>query len=357
MEQLRQEKIEAVKFIAPGPGRLSRSEKKINVPSQVLLNTKAKEIQVKLSEQGKFVTWQEIIYELLEFYGCQHVGELGLSQVDNLEAINQLLRLQRRIDTFVIAYESRVPLITILDLEKLICSDYNFNLDRMNSKINSFNKITKFEELFLGPLIKNQLVRRIFHIEDEIKSIKQMKPVKGSDVLKLLVSYLRDNDLWGAKVKQNEFEAFIAKRYLATNIKNLGVKITNIGNLIGSLKSTQHLYAEAMKANRQGMEDEFKVVIENEREWLYKQLNEKLALYNQHFEAMHRNATTNTSLTGIGNNFSQQQFNSSLSYLKMDSADLIHDLLKLYEKMLDRNELNNIKPFLSSLQNNTYLRG
>jgi hypothetical protein len=349
MEQLRQERIDQIKFVSP-----VRVYKKPNVPSKMLLSNKAREIQQKLSEQGKFVTWQEIIYETLELYpGCQHVGDLGLNQADNLDVINELLRLQRRVDTFMIAYESRVPLITIKDAEKLICTDQNFHMERMNPGASAYNRIEKFEDLFLGPLIKNQLVRRMFHIEDDITNIKQMKPISSSEVLKCLANYLRDNELWSAKVKQNDFETHLCSKQSVKSIKMLGIKITNIGMLIGSLKSVQHLYSDSLKSIRQSIDEDFRQVVENEKTWLFKQLNDKLTAYNQKF--------SETSISGYSVNADSppmvQQYNSSLTYLKTDSTSIIQDLLGLYEKLFDRGDLNNVKPFLNALKNTPYLKG
>ena len=122
----KQETIEQMKFMAPK--RLKRP----NVPSRIILNTKAKEIQAKLSDQGKYVNWQEILYELCEMYNCQHIGELDLAQADHLEAIHELIRMQKRVDSFIITYDLRATCITLVDLEKTICSDYNYSQNKSN---------------------------------------------------------------------------------------------------------------------------------------------------------------------------------------------------------------------------------
>jgi len=92
-----------------------RPLKKPHVPTKPILEAKAYEIQRRLSDQGKYVLWQEIIYELLNQYeGCAHIGDLGLLQADHLQTINDLIRLQKRIDTFLIAYEVRLPCVTLI---------------------------------------------------------------------------------------------------------------------------------------------------------------------------------------------------------------------------------------------------
>lgn len=320
--------------------------KKPHVPSRQLLNSKAREIQTRLSEQGKFVTWQEIIHELLElYYDCNHLGDLGLSQADNLETIQELLRLQRRVDSLIIAYEARVPLLTIVDLEKLIVTDYNFNLDRQQQQYRSAKlKISKFEELFLGPLIKNLLVRRIFHLEDDVVSIKQLKPINATEVLKHLSNYLRDNNLWASKTKVSGFETYLVNKSNATSMKQIGVKITNIGALIGSLKTVQHFYSELLKTTRDKIEIDYKTLLSNEKMCVIKQMTERLELYKQ--RELDR---TSSGLVS--------QLSSNLAHLKQDSTELIIELVHLYDNLLDRKDCYTVKGFLNVFKTQTFLRG
>jgi len=127
----KQETIEQIKFVAPKRLKLP------NVPSTIILNTKAKEIQAKLSDQGKYVNWQEILYELCEMYNCQHIGELDLAQADHLEAIKDLIRLQKQVDSFIIMCDLRAPFITLVDLEKNICYNYNYIENKRNEKVST----------------------------------------------------------------------------------------------------------------------------------------------------------------------------------------------------------------------------
>lgn len=88
-EDIRAKQIDQVQFMCQQWQVLKRA----NVPSRAMLNTKCKEIQSILSEQGKYVTWQEVIYELLQRYeGCTHIGDLGFARCDQLEAIDELIR-------------------------------------------------------------------------------------------------------------------------------------------------------------------------------------------------------------------------------------------------------------------------
>lgn len=95
--------IQNIEFRSP-----VRPHKRPNVPNSSMLDQKARDIQCQLSERGKYVTWKEIIYELIRNYEhCSHIGDLGLYQADQLQTIKDLIRLQMRIDIFIILYESK----------------------------------------------------------------------------------------------------------------------------------------------------------------------------------------------------------------------------------------------------------
>jgi hypothetical protein len=266
LELNRNEKIDEIKFLAQ-----ERPFKKFNVPSKFTLNLKAKEIQIKLSEQSKYVNWKEIIYELLQHYECQHIGQLDLKQADQLETISTLIRLQKKIDTFIISYDSRVSCVCLTDLEDAICHDYNYAISKQNcSNVNSINtiqndqmKVNKFQDIHIGPLIKNQIIRQLFKIADNVTSIRQLKPIKLIDVMKNLHSFLEENSFWSKKVKDNEFEKYLVERYKVNSINDLCVKINNIGLLVGTIKSVQHIYSNSLKNGKRNLKilDEFFVFL------------------------------------------------------------------------------------------------
>ena len=245
-EQIRQENIDKISFTSP-----LRPYKRPNIPSKVILNNKAKEFQKVLSQQGKYVLWQDIIYELLNYYQCDHIGDLGILQADQLFTISDLLRLQKRIDTFLISYETRGPCMTLLDIEQSICKDYNYYISNLDSNITN---VTRFEDLYVGPLIKNQIVRQILKVPDQVRSIDQMKPIRMGQVFKHLENYLKEYDLWASKkVKQDDFEAYLVAKLKVKSIEFLGIKINSIALLIGSLKNVQHTYGNIFKEVRSKM--------------------------------------------------------------------------------------------------------
>lgn len=313
MEHLRAIEIGQVKFISQ-----DRFSKRSDATSKLVLNAKAREIQINLSKHGKYVSWAEVVYELLEAYQCEHIGELGLSQADNLEVISELIRVQKRIDNIIISSEIKVPFVCFLDLEQFIVNDYNHNAIRFN-----LQKIRDFDDLYVGPLIQNQIVRRIFQIPDNVNDKDQLKLITGSELLKYLVTYLRDNDLWSVKVKPNEFEDYLVKKLKVQRIQDLGVKIINLGIIIGSLKTVQHLYSENLKNVKLELETEIGSYYKNEKIYLLKKL---------------------------------ENFSSNERYLNTDSVQVVCDLLKLFENLLDKNEYYYINDFLGLIKESSYLR-
>lgn len=336
LEQIRLEQIEKMKFLAP-----ARPNRRPNVPSRAILNAKCKEIQARLSDQGKYVTWQEVVYELLQRYdGCSHIGDLGLAACDHLDAINELLRVQRRIDTLIIACEARMPYVTLTDLEQIICSDYNYFINNVRNNNNNSKqanpnpiKITTFEELNVGPLIKNQLVRQIFNLPSDVVSAKQLKPISGSELCKHLINYLREKEMWSKRIKDSDFEPYLWSKMKVSSQWVLAYRFFNIGQLVGSLKNVQHIYAESLKGVRASFETEFNVMFTNEKKWVLKQLTDRLAV-----------AKENRSVQ------------SALRYLETDSIDVIENLLGVFFKLLNKAEYKCIDEFLTTLKESVYLR-
>lgn len=251
LDQIRQDQIDTMAFISP-----QRPFKRPHVPSRAILNIRARDQQRLISEQGRYVFWQEVIYELLRQYNCEHIGDLGLVQADHLYAIGDLLRLQKRIDTFLISYECRSACVTLVDIERAICNDYNFYISNQtntangmaNGSNNVIQKVTRFDELFLGPLLKNQIVREIFKVPDEIRTVEQMKPLKLSSLFKHMEAFLKENNLWAErKVKQEDFERYLVTKLKVKSTAYLGVKINSIAQLIGSIKNVQYSYGDIFR--------------------------------------------------------------------------------------------------------------
>lgn len=319
LSQLRQEKIDQIKFNSP-----QRPFKRPHVPTKTILDAKAYEIQQKLSEQGKYVLWQEIIYELLiQYDGCQHIGDLGLAQADNLSTIYELIRLQRRVDTFIIQYEARLPCVCLAELEKSICSDYNYSITNTPTK----TKITRFEELFLGPLVRNQIICQMFDLNAEIKSIEQLKPIKLSNLLRHLEFYLNENDLWSSKkIKQAEFEAYLFAKLRVKSMAMLACRIKNVGSLIGSMKNVQYAYAQMLNETKLKFQEEYQKSLEHEVKSVMKMLSEKC-----------------------------NQFKLN-KYATKGSVELIDELITLFSGLFSKIEQSNVSLFLKSIQQANYLR-
>ncbi len=96
-----------------------------NIPTVIVLNEKTTEIRAEISDNGKYVTWKEIIYLRLTFYKCKHIGEFGLTHATHLETINELVRFQRKIDSFILEYNLTIIIFNIFNITNLkwLCVD------------------------------------------------------------------------------------------------------------------------------------------------------------------------------------------------------------------------------------------
>ena len=119
-------------------------------------------------------------------------------------------------------------------------------------------------------------MRQIFKYPDEITSVKQLKPLRLNDIIKELCSYLKDNDLWSKRVNIKDFEAYLLDLHKTKLDYMLSYKISNIGLMIGSLKSVQRLYSQAVNNVRDTLSSEFQCLFENEKKFLFNQLSERL---------------------------------------------------------------------------------
>ena len=321
-DEIRAEKVSQISFISPQRGSMRRA----NVPSKIILNMKAKDAQKTLSEQGKYVTWQEIIYELLVQYdSCVHIGDLGLDSVDQLQTISELIRLQKRIDNFLISFDYRSPCVTLLDLERVICNDYNFSISNLDQ--NKVNKVYRFQELMIGPLIKNQLIRQMLKIPDEVKSMEQMTSISTKDVFKSLESYLDEYELWTTKnIKQQDFEMFLVEQFNVKSLPFLGIKINNLNALIGSIKNAQHSNSEMLKQSRLRLAEELCNSLESGRKLILKKYGE---------------LKDETTLD---------------KYSKISSVMLIEELLALFENLYRPSEFNSVKDFFRFIKNDQVMR-
>jgi len=169
----------------------------------------------------------------------------------------------------------------------------------------------------------NQIIRQIFNLTEEIRSIEQMSPIRLISMLKHLENYLNENDLWSKKIKQVDFEAYLMNKLKVNSLSLLGIKINNIGMLIGSIKNVQYCYGQTLNEVKLKLADDWSQLLEKEKKILIKNLDEK-------FKSIYVN--------------------------KKSSIILIDDLIGCFEKLFNKIEMNNISSFLRTIQQTSYLR-
>ena len=201
-------------------------------------------------------------------------------------------------------------------------------------------------------------MRQIFKYPDEVTSVKQLKPISLSDLVKELCNYLRDNDLWSKKVNEKDFETYLVTKLKVTQPYMLSYKITNVGLMVGSLKSAQRLYGDALKDARALLSADFTTVFVNEKTFFFNQLNIRLAAYKNHeaqLTAMCLDPASRASNQALIDCL-QAQTVSRLGYLSATSTDIISEFLFLFENLMNKADFDYIKEFLNELKSHQFLR-
>ena len=137
--------------------------------------------------------------------------------------------------------------------------------------------ISRFDQLHIGPLVHNRIVRQLFGLDAAaITTGVQMKPLRFGELLRHLHAYLQESGAWSQRVQDEQFAAYLTTTCKCTYAE-LGVRLNNVGILVGTLKSVQHIYAEALRATKERLGAELMQLVENERALVVRRLGDKFA--------------------------------------------------------------------------------
>ena len=297
------------------------------VPSKEFLNARANEIRISISESGRYVIWNDIISELLKKYNVNQIGQLGLKYANELDSINNLIKLQNSINAFVACSERLLSFITLFELENMIAR----NCERK-----------AFSELYVGPLYKNEVVQKIFNLPPDFQVILQ---ITFGDLFTKLEKYLTEFRLWDKKVDKEKFIEYMMKEYDVDNKEKLGIKIVSIGLLIGTVKSCRRLHKEAKDYSLYTIETEIKRECDKHVTWLKTNLENKLSsLFNS---------------LSIDKEFGNHAtLYTRHGYVTTDCVQIIDSLMQEFLTIaVDKQDTITIINFLKRIKNNTTERG
>ena len=287
------------------------------IPSISILNEKAMEIRVEISENGTYVTWKGILYLLLKFYKCQHIGQFGLTHATHLETINELVRYQRKIDSFIIEYNLTISYATYYELEQSLCKYFN---------------ISSYSELNVGPLCENKLTRELFRLPDYVKTEDlNRNSITYLDLFRYLRKYLDEKQLWSIKnIQINEFESYLMEKI---DLEYLPVRINSLAIMIGVMKNVKRLYNDSYKKCEISFSNELKSLFENQREMIKNELIRKLNDLEK-----------------------KREVESQLYLISIEPDYLLNELLVMFELILNENDSEYLSDFLKTIKSHEYLK-
>ena len=112
-------------------------------------------------------------------------------------------------------------------------------LYELNQSLSDLFLKSDFEELNLGPLLKQPVVYDMFKAP---QGLPQVPHVTTIQILKHLENYMDEEDLWRKKVDLENFMEYLSEEYQCGTPFELGVRIQSIGLAISVMLLNILLY-------------------------------------------------------------------------------------------------------------------
>ena len=231
--------------------------------------------------------------------------------------INDLVRYQRKIDSFILEYNLTISYATYYELEISLCKYFN---------------ISNYSEINVGPLCENRLVRELFKLSDNVK-VNDLKAnqVTYLDLFRYLRKYLDEKQLWSLKnIQSSDFESYLMDKL---GLDFLPVRINSLPVMIGVMKNVKRLYNEAYKKAEINFTEEIRSICENQREMIKADLYKKLDEID-----------------------SKREIDSQLYLLTIEPDNLLNELLIMFELILSENDYEYLNDFLKTIKSHEYLK-
>ena len=105
-------------------------------------------------------------------------------------------------------------------------------LYELNQSLADLGSKPDFEELRLGPLLKQPVVYDMFKAPQGLPTVPHLTTIQ---ILKHLEKYMTKEDLWRTKVDLKKFMEYLCEEYRCDTPYELGVRIQSIGLAISVL--------------------------------------------------------------------------------------------------------------------------
>ncbi|CAF3462891.1 unnamed protein product [Rotaria sp. Silwood1] len=257
------------------------------IPLQHINEIAAKQI-VLLHDEGQLVRWNDVLWRILTYFHVQDLGNIGIQRADQIPCIDNLIRIQNKINIYLDSYAYWQTIGTLNELEN--------DLARIFYKNN-------YNELLLGPIEKQPKIEELFRLK-HIRNEYIKKDLKSSDVLKYLDQYMTKEFAWKTENEINveHFFKFIAKQIHVKDIYQLGIRMKSAYLARNCIKTMQANQRKTMEIARTELNLILTDLVQKEIEKISQTINDKL-----------------------GNNNNQQR----QIYASMDPIDIINDLIEI----------------------------
>ncbi|KAK9665674.1 hypothetical protein RND81_14G128100 [Saponaria officinalis] len=147
-------------------------------------------------------------------------------QMQEIASLHQLLLIEGKINAFIHCHVGAQRITTLYDLQEALCKNEG---------------VDKFEDLELGPFLRQPLVVHYFSISNDVDEVYEITP---QEVVSNLSFYIIRKH---SDIKIEEFLEFIAKKCKVTSKEKLGVRIQSLGMHIGMLSKARGAQSQVLK--------------------------------------------------------------------------------------------------------------
>ncbi|XP_022793492.1 uncharacterized protein LOC111332406 isoform X4 [Stylophora pistillata] len=210
---------------------ITSSEKSaVGTVSSHKVNKGAEEIITSLSEEDRFVGLEEVKARLCRDFEKSSLSDLGFKSDKDIPALKNLIEMQAKVNLFVHAYVTFNSITTLYEL--------NQSLADLGSK-------SDFEQLRLGPLLKQPVVYHMFKAPQNLTAIPQVTTVQ---IIKYLNKYMSKTT---GPLHLEKFLEYLCEQYKCNTPYELGVRIQSLGLAVAVIKKAKQLKTKRLGVIRE----------------------------------------------------------------------------------------------------------
>ncbi|XP_033634434.1 uncharacterized protein LOC117295789 isoform X1 [Asterias rubens] len=217
-------------------------------PNQSREDAAAENIITNLAEANELVTVSRVVELLKQQFQVTNLRGLRVNRETDIPSINQLVRLQAKVNAFIQAFVKVRAICTLYELKECLAM--------VEAPFDCTDKLD-YSSLELGPLVKQRLVWDFFKFPPT-KDDSDIPKITTLDILENLRVYLQVNNMWRSKVKLEDFMEYLIKEYNVEGPWDLGVKINSLGLGIAAIKTAQREQKNVMDQARKEIKTRMK---------------------------------------------------------------------------------------------------